>query len=212
VVRADRVLSRAGLGMGWAWYERMAVVRPESFARWSPQATRQQAEFIVRLGTERDVEACVRLVVAIGAGDGDAWWRTLTRTVRDGRRRALFVAEAHGEVVGYGRVVFAEADPDAPTATPSGWYLLGLVVDQAWRRRGIGEALTRARMAWVGERAEQLYYFTQPENRASQALHERLGFVNLPGTWTPLGGRPEDAGSQQFYRVDLRLHDRPAGG
>src|SRR6185437_3938700 len=46
VVRADRVLSRAGLGMGWAWYERMAVVRPESFARWSPQATRQQAEFI----------------------------------------------------------------------------------------------------------------------------------------------------------------------
>jgi len=84
----------------------MAVVRPESFARWSPQATRQQAEFIVRLGTERDVEACVRFVVAIGAGDGDAWWRTLTRTVRDGRRRALFVAEAHGEVVGYGRVVF----------------------------------------------------------------------------------------------------------
>jgi ribosomal protein S18 acetylase RimI-like enzyme len=190
----------------------MAVVRPESFARWSPQAARQQAEFIVRLGADRDVEACVRLVVAIGAGDGDAWRRTLTRTVRDGRRRALFVAEAHGEVVGYGRVVFAEADPEAPAAAPAGWYLLGLVVDQAWRRRGIGEALTRARMAWVAERAERLYYFTQPENRASQALHERLGFVKVPGTWIPPGGRPEDAGSQQFYRVDLRVRDRPSGG
>jgi ribosomal protein S18 acetylase RimI-like enzyme len=177
----------------------MAVVRPESFARWSPQATRQQAEFIVRLGAGRDVEACIRLVAAMGAGEEDAWRRTLTRTVRDGRRRALFVAEVRGEVVGHGRVVFAEADPEAPAAAPSGWYLLGLVVDRAWRRRGIGEALTRARMAWVAERAERLYYFTQHENRASQALHDRLGFVKLPGTWTPPGGRPEDAGGQQFY-------------
>jgi hypothetical protein len=57
----------------------MAVVRPESFARWSPQARRQQAEFIVRLGAERDVAACIRLGVAIGAGEEDAWRRTLIR-------------------------------------------------------------------------------------------------------------------------------------
>jgi len=190
----------------------MAVVRPESFARWSPQGAHQQAHFLIRLGAERDVEACVRLVAAIGAGEEDAWWRTLTRTVRDGRRRALFVAEAQGEVVGYGRVVFAEADPEVPAAAPSGWYLLGLVVDQAWRRRGIGEALTRARMAWVSERAERLYYFTQHENRASHALHERLGFVKLPGTWIPPGGQAEDAAAQQFYWVDLSVRDRPPGG
>jgi len=190
----------------------MAVVRPESFARWFPQGGRQQAHFLIRLGAERDVEACVRLVAAIGAGEEDAWWRTLTRTVRDGRRRALFVAEAHGQVVGYGRVVFAEADPEVQAAAPSGGYLLGLVVDQAWRRRGIGEALTRARMAWVSERSDRLYYFTHHENRASQALHERLGFARLPGTWIPPGGRPEDARSQQFYRVDLPVRDHPPDG
>jgi GNAT superfamily N-acetyltransferase len=113
-------------------------MQPESFASWSPGTTRQKSDFSVRLGTESDVEACVRLVVAIGAGEEDAWRHTLTRTVRDGVRRALFVAEAEGQVAGYGRVVLAGKDPGMAEAAPPGWYLLGLVVSQAWRRRGIG--------------------------------------------------------------------------
>jgi hypothetical protein len=59
-------------------------MRPESFARWSPETPRKHADFTVRLGTEGDVEACVPLVVAIGAGEEAAWRQTLTRTVRDG--------------------------------------------------------------------------------------------------------------------------------
>jgi len=169
-------------------------VQPESFASWSPHTAREPADFTVRLAAEPDVEACVRLAVAIGAGQAAQWRQTLTRTVRDGERRALFVAEAGGEVVGYGRVVYV-----APDAAPAGWYLLGLVVDQAWRRRGIGEALTRTRLAWILERAERALYFTRPANRASQELHRRLGFVKLPGHWVPPGGRPEDAGTQEFY-------------
>ena len=183
-------------------------MRPESFARWSPQAPRKHADFTVRLGTEGDVETCARLAVAIGAGEETVWRQTLTRTVRDGQRRALFVAEACGQVVGYGRVVCAQADPAVQGAAPSGWYLLGLVVEQAWRRRGIGEALTRTRMAWVSERSDQLYYFTGHGNLASQALHKRLGFTEMPGTWIPPGGRPEDARSQHFYRADLAKPDR----
>ncbi len=58
-------------------------------------------------------------------------------------------------------------------------------------------------MAWVAERAGYLYCFTAPGNLASRALHERLGFTEMPGAWIPPGGRPEDAGTQQFYRVDL---------
>jgi ribosomal protein S18 acetylase RimI-like enzyme len=138
------------------------------------------------------------------------WRQTLTRTARDGQERALFVAEAGGQVAGYGRVVLVQADPNRLASAPPGWYLLGLVVDPAWRRRGIGEALTRARMAWVAERSGLLYYFTGHGNLASQALHERLGFTRLPGTWIPPGGRPDDAGSQQFYCADLgRPHCRP---
>jgi ribosomal protein S18 acetylase RimI-like enzyme len=181
----------------------MAGMQPESYAHWSPGARRKRAEFIIRPGAERDVETCVRLVVALGAGEDATWRQTLTRTVRDGKRRALFVAEADGQLAGYGRVVCIDADPQVKGAAPAGWYLLGLVVDRAWRRRGIGEALTRARMAWVAERSPRVYYFTGRGNLASQALHQRLGFTEMPGTWIPPGGRPEDARSQQFYRAEL---------
>ena len=34
---------------------------------WSPCTPRQHADVIVRMGTEGDVEACARLVPAIGA-------------------------------------------------------------------------------------------------------------------------------------------------
>ena len=166
--------------------------------------------FAVRLGIERDIEACVELVVAIGEGRAAAWWDTLTKTVADGVHRALFVAEAEGSVVGYGRVVYA-APPDAePAAAPKGWYLLGLVVDEAWRRRGIGETLTTARMGWVAQRADRVYYFTSRHNVASQALHRRLGFVEYPGDWVPPGGSPRDAATQRFYYADLR--QAPDGG
>jgi predicted N-acetyltransferase YhbS len=152
------------------------------------------------------VEACVRLVVALGAGEEASWRQTLTRTVRDGQRRALFVAEARGQVVGYRRVVWFEADPHVAGAAPAGWYLLGLVVDQAWRRRGIGEALTRVRLAWVAERSQRRYYFTGRGNLASQALHQRFGFTEMAGTWIP----PGDARSQQFYCAEL--HGDPFEG
>jgi RimJ/RimL family protein N-acetyltransferase len=62
-------------------------------------------------------------------------------------------------------------------AAPAGWYLLGLAAGQAWRRRGIGEELTRAQMTWVAERSPRMYCFTGRGNPGSQALHKRLGFA-----------------------------------
>jgi ribosomal protein S18 acetylase RimI-like enzyme len=139
-------------------------MQPESFARWPPGARRKPAYFIIRPRAGRDVGARVRLVVTLRAGEEDAWRRTLLRTVRDNQRRALFVANARGQVAGYGRVVCVAADPQAAAAAPAGWYLLGLAAGQAWRRRWIGEELTRARMAWVAERSPRVYYFTGREN------------------------------------------------
>lgn len=153
---------------------------------------------VVREGTEADVPGCVDIAAEIGLGEPDAWRETLLRTVRDGVDRVLFVAEVGSSIVGYGRAVHATAPAD-----PEGWYLLGVAVSEAWRRRGIGEALTRARMEWVANRSDQIYYFTHEDNLASQALHERLGFVEMSTPFVPPASTPAFAKTQRLYVAQL---------
>src|SRR5581483_7229910 len=62
---------------------------------------------------------------------------------------------------------------------PAGYYLTGVLVAPAHRRLGVGEQLTRARMGWAAERAEEMWYFTNAGNRASLRLHEALGFTEV---------------------------------
>jgi predicted N-acetyltransferase YhbS len=59
-----------------------------------------------------------------------------------GERRQMFVAKAGGQVVAYGRVLELAAGEAGP-GTPAGCYLSGVLVEPAWRGRGIGTALTR---------------------------------------------------------------------
>ena len=53
-----------------------------------------------------------------------------------------------------------------------------MVVD-AWRRAGVGHTLTAARLAWIAERTERAYYFTNARNQVSLDLHRKLGFMEL---------------------------------
>jgi ribosomal protein S18 acetylase RimI-like enzyme len=92
----------------------------------------------------------------------------------------VLVAAAGGAVVGYGVVARFEPPPDAPgNCAPAGWYLAGVVVAEAARRRGIGAALTEARLAWIAARAPRAYYFASARNRATIDLHARCGFREL---------------------------------
>ena len=112
------------------------------------------------------------------------------------RGNLTLVAEiGHREVVGFGRARFHQpaAWPD-PGDAPVGWYLLGVIVAPALRRRGLGTALTRHRLSWIAERASEAYYFANSLNAPSIALHRRLGFVEVrrpvhfPGTEFTGGG------------------------
>lgn len=94
--------------------------------------------------------------------------------------RLLLLASSDGKVVGYGRCARSEPGPDAPPdVAPAGYYMGGLLVASQWRRCGIGETLTRMRMAWAFERAPEVWYFTNARNVASLALHSKLGFVEV---------------------------------
>jgi ribosomal protein S18 acetylase RimI-like enzyme len=101
-----------------------------------------------------------------GIGNGDPW--------------CVFVAEIEGAVVAYGRVrCLRHERNDLPTELPEGWYLNGLVVDPAFRRCGLGAALIDARLSWVRERDEHVYYVSNLSNRVSIELHAGFGFEEI---------------------------------
>ena len=91
---------------------------------------------------------------------------------------ALLVAVLDGEPIGYGKVGhFTPPAGSPPNVAPAGWYLTGLVVAPAFRRRGVGMRLTAARLAWIAERSREVFYFANAKNRVTIELHAKLGFV-----------------------------------
>lgn len=140
----------------------------------------------VRPAISEDVAACLSLWLAERGGDADTRRDRLVRDL-DEPERLLVVASLAGEFVGYGRATRFESPADAaPDVAPSGYYLIGLVVAPSARRRGVGRALTEARLAWIGVRAREAWYFVNARNAASLELHRKLGFVEVTRTfWYP---------------------------
>lgn len=101
--------------------------------------------------------------------------------------RRLVVAEVEGELAGYARLMaYTQADDVPRNAAPPGYYLLGLRVRPELRRRGIGLALSTERLRWIFAHEPEARYFTNVRNRASQALHQKLGFqVETDDFWFP---------------------------
>lgn len=50
------------------------------------------------------------------------------------------------------------------------------MVAPGFRRRGVGSALTRARLEWIWSGASIAYYFTNEHNTASIRMHETFNF------------------------------------
>jgi len=127
--------------------------------------------------TEADVSSAVQFavrVLRVKPGDlGEQFASDMTDDLRQ-----MFVAKASGQVVAYGRVIELAADEAGP-GTPAGCYLSGVLVDPAWRRRGIATQLTRARLRWAFARTDKVFYVTGADNVASLYLHAAFGFREM---------------------------------
>jgi len=124
--------------------------------------------------------AAAELAVTVARGGREEWQQRLLRDVQ-GADRELVVAHVapdadsgRGRLVGYARLGLIQ--PDASGSAPPGHYVLGLVVEQAWRRRGIAEALLQEVIAHAREHTHELWSFYDVLNTPSAALHRRLGF------------------------------------
>jgi GNAT superfamily N-acetyltransferase len=147
------------------------------FAEHSPRpAGRPRAEVRIRPAVPGDIPAYAALLAAYD-GRPDAVHRDrLRRRLRAGTG-AMLVAEVGWSFAGAGRVAWLAPEGDRPP--PAGYYLVGLIVDPARRRAGVGEALTRGRVEWTLARAQAVWYFANAGNRASLDLHASLGFEEV---------------------------------
>lgn len=142
------------------------------------------AEPVIRPAAVADLPAAARLAVAERGGE---YARVRARLAADlaNPDACLLVAETDGEVTAYGRARRFDPPPDAPAnVAPPGYYLTGLLVAPKYRRRGIGERLTRARMAWAAARATEIWFFANAANHASLRLHQALGFREVTRDFT----------------------------
>jgi len=150
------------------------VVRPtpaDAPADGVPQAVR--IESLTQADVASAVELAVR-VLRVKPGDrGGQFASDITDELRQ-----MFVAKASGQVVGYGRVIELAADEAGP-GTPAGCYLSGVLVDPAWRGRGIATALTRARLRWAFDHTDTVSYVAGAGNAASLRLHAAVGFQEV---------------------------------
>jgi aminoglycoside 6'-N-acetyltransferase I len=127
--------------------------------------------------TAERVAAAVELAVRVlGVKPGDRGEQFAADI--NGDRRQMFVANASGRVVGYGRVLELAAD-EAAEGAPAGCYLGGVLVDPAWRRQGVATELTRARLRWALARTSTVFYVTGAGNTASLRLHAAFGFREI---------------------------------
>jgi ribosomal protein S18 acetylase RimI-like enzyme len=92
----------------------------------------------------------------------------------------VLVADICGDVGGFGKCGYCKPPEDAPpNAAPEGWYLTGVIVAPKFRRRRIGNQLTKTRLQWLARRTSKAYYFASAQNRVTIELHRQFGFVEV---------------------------------
>jgi ribosomal protein S18 acetylase RimI-like enzyme len=147
---------------------------------------------IVRDATTDDLDDLARLLVDITALHARALPHIYPHVVPDAQttdylRRvlaledsALFVAEWDGQVVGFLLVQCGHV-PRTPVHVPRQWATIeSIVVQEAFRRRGIGEALIQHTHAWAREHGiETVELLVAEFNTAAITWYEKLGYTPL---------------------------------
>ena len=132
----------------------------------------------------RDLPAVRRLIGQLGYAPREAEFRARFVRVLAAAGHRIIVAEEDGAVAGVLHVFDRPALDKGCEAV-----VQALVVDDAWRGRGIGEALMREAEAWAAGRglaATALY--TRTDRDRAHAFYERIGY-RLKAT-SHLMGRP----------------------
>jgi GNAT superfamily N-acetyltransferase len=140
------------------------------------------SKLIIREAGMDDAEMLTELRLSREKGDFKQTLEKFEAEIKNLERneRLLIVAEVAGKVIAFARAnYFRLPDNASYNMCPEGWYLTGVLVDSSYRSLGIGSALTSYRLAWIAERADKAYYFSNARNRVSIRLHSKFGFKEV---------------------------------
>lgn len=119
--------------------------------------------------------------------------RTLRGHLADRRHHRDWVAEVDGRIVGHARCVqfvWGLRPVPSPDAAPEGWYFMGAHVLPEYRRRGISQAFTEARLTWLRGVVSRVWYFTTPDNAAAIHAAGKNGFTEMTRQFVFPGNDP----------------------
>lgn len=133
---------------------------------------------VVRQGTPADVEFTGALAAQVQGEDAARCIEHHARKLHE-LEHHLFVAEVDAAVEGYGWVSYLRPRACGGHGAPDGWYLSGVVVAPHVQRQGLGLRLTSARIDWVLDRCDEVYYVVSASNHASLRLHGSLGMTEI---------------------------------
>jgi len=154
-------------------------------------------EMVIRKATSTDIAACAVLICGHVSGNLEDWRSRFERDLANPQRQFL-VATVDASVVGYGHTTLhSDKSEDETTSSPTGYFLSGLLVSPAHRRKGLGILLTIARIDELRQLTDVIYYRAEPSNQATINLHSRLGFKTF--------GSVERDG-REFTLLSLELH------
>lgn len=159
-------------------------------------------EIVVRDAESTDITACALLISHHLLDDLEEWKSRFERDLANPQRQFL-VATVDHSVVGYGHTTFHPGQvEDEIESGPTGYFLSGLLVSPAHRRRGLGRLLTTARIDGLRQMTDVVYYRADPDNQATIDLHARLGFKEIGSVVR--GGKAFTLFSLEFHSVNRR--------
>jgi ribosomal protein S18 acetylase RimI-like enzyme len=120
----------------------------------------------------------------------------------------LLVAEHNQNIIGFGRArYFQPPEGSPPYCAPEGWYLLGLIISNEFRRRGIGRLLTERRLEWLKNRTDKVFYFVNKRNEVSIKLHQSFGFCEVTSDFI-FPGALDQRGEGILFQLETPINQR----
>lgn len=164
-----------GLPRPWPWGRRLLTQRLMVLGREDgrPGSAAVPAGLTLRAAGPGDLDAVVA-VDAEAFGDPPAEARPWLRPLLTPPGAVVALAGHGDDAVGTGYALYTEGRAGPAVAVG------GVAVAAAWRRRGVGSAVSRWLVDWGFTHGAALSHL-QPDTEAAARVYRRLGFTEVPG-------------------------------